>query len=125
MKPFDYLNSINHSKKDIMTDDLDEKAYTPFLINRSLSYFPDTAVIANEMNIYNSIDNRMQYDYYVNIVRKRKRFSKWAKAEKTKDIEAVKRYYGYSEQKARQVMPLLTPEAINKINKKVDTGGRK
>lgn len=108
-----------------MIDDITEKAYLPFIINRSLSYFQDSVLIANEMNVSNHIDNRMQYDYYMNIVRKRKRFSKWAKATANNDIEAVKQYYGYSEEKARQILPLLTPDNINTIKKKVDKGGRK
>ena len=124
-KPFDYVQSISYNKKNLMIDDITEKAYLPFVINRSLSYFPDTVLIANEMNVSNHIDNRMQYDYYMNIVRKRKRFSKWAKATANNDIEAVKQYYGYSEEKARQILPLLTPDNINKIKKKVDIGGRK
>ena len=124
-KPFDYVQSISYNKKNLMIDDITEKSYLPFVINRSLSYFPDTVLIANEMNVSNHIDNRMQYDYYMNIVRKRKRFSKWAKATASNDIEAVKQYYGYSEEKARQIMPLLTPDNINTIKKKVDKGGKR
>ena len=122
-KPFDYVQSISYNKKNLMIDDITEKAYLPFIINRSLSYFQDSVLIANEMNVSNHIDNRMQYDYYMNIVRKRKRFSKWAKATANNDIEAVKQYYGYSEEKARQILPLLTPDNINTIKKKVDKGG--
>jgi len=124
VKPFDYVQSITHTKKDLMVDDITEKAYVPFVINRSLSYFQDTVAIANEMNIASHIDNRMQYDYYMNIVRKRKRFSKWAKASGSSDIEVVKQYYGYSEEKARQVLPLLTPDNINVLRNKVSKGGK-
>jgi hypothetical protein len=124
LKPFDYVQSITHNKKDLMVDDITEKAYLPFIINRSLSYFQDTVLIANEMNIASHIDNRMQYDYYMNIVRKRKRFSKWAKSNGSSDIEVVKQYYGYSEEKARQVLPLLTPDNIKVLQQKVSKGGK-
>ena len=79
MNPYQFLNSINHTKKDIMIDDIAEKQYVPFVINRSLSYFNDTVLMANEMNINHHIDNRLQFDFLLNIVRKKKRFSKWIK----------------------------------------------
>ena len=125
MSPFDYLNAINYTKKDIMVDDIAEKAYNPFLINRSLSYFHDTVLAANEMNINHHIDNRLQFDFFINIVRKRKRFSKWFKPEEISDLETVKEYYGYSNEKARQVITLLSTEQINELRTKVAKGGRK
>ena len=125
MNPFEYVNSINYTKKDIMIDDIAEKAYNPFMINRSLSYFNDTVAMANEMNIHHSIDNRLQFDFLINIVRKRKRFSKWMKLTKESDVEVVKEYYGYSNQTARQAMTLLSPEQIKILEKKVNKGGRK
>lgn len=125
MNPFGYLNSINVSKKDIMIDDLAEKDYNAFLVNRSLSYFYDTIGVANIMNRYHQIDNKLQYHFLINIVRKRKRFSKWYKPETESDIEVVKEYYGYSNEKARQIMPLLSPEQITIIKEKVSKGGRK
>lgn len=125
MSPFDYLNSINHSKKDVMIDDLTEKSYNSFMINRSLSYFPDTVQFANLMNRYHHTDNKLQYHFLINIIRKRKRFSKWFKTETESDIEVVKKYYGYSNEKARQALPLLSPDQIKIIRQKVDQGGRK
>ena len=122
MNPFDYVTSINYSKKDVMED---EKTYNSFMVNRSLSYFSDTVVLANEMNRYHHLDNRLQYQFLINIVRKRKRFSKWLKPEVENDIELVKEYYGYSNEKARQVMSLLSPSQIETIKKKVNKGGRK
>lgn len=122
MNPFDYVTSINYSKKDVMED---EKTYNAFMVNRSLSYFSDTVVLANEMNRYHHLDNRLQYQFLINIVRKRKRFSKWLKPEVENDIELVKEYYGYSNEKARQVMSLLSPSQIETIKKKVSKGGRK
>jgi hypothetical protein len=124
MNPFEYVNAINSTKKDIMVDDLAEKAYAPFMVNRSLSYFPDTVLAANEMNRYHQIDNRLQFDFLINIIRKRKRFSKWDKKKIDGDVEVIKEYYGYNEQKALQVLPLLSPEQIELIRKKVNKGGR-
>lgn len=79
MSPFDYLNAINTTKKDIMVDDVAEKAYASFMVNRGLSYFPDTILFANEMNVNHHIDHRLQFDFFINIIKKKKRFSKWAK----------------------------------------------
>ena len=125
MNHFDYLNSINLTKKDIMIDDDCEKAYNSFMVNRGLSYFQDTIIIANEMNRHHQLDNKLQYQFLINMIRKRKRFSKWAKAQKESDIDAVKEYYGYSNEKARQVLTLLNSDQINELKNKVMTGGRK
>lgn len=125
MNPFEYVNSINMTKKDIMIDDLSEKAYAPFMINRSLSYFNDTVLMANEMNIKHHLDAKLQYQFLINIVRKRKRFSKWIKPELDNDIEVVKEYYGYSNEKARQALPLLSSEQRNELREKVSKGGRR
>lgn len=125
MNHFDYLNSINLNKQDIMVDDICEKAYNSFMVNRGLSYFADTVVIANEMNKHHQIDNKLQYHFFINMIRKRKRFSKWAKANKESDIDAVKEYYGYSNEKARQALTLLSPDQITIIKNKVSKGGRR
>lgn len=125
MNHFDYLNSINLTKKDIMIDDDCEKAYNSFMVNRGLSYFQDTIIIANEMNRHHQIDNKLQYQFLINMIRKRKRFSKWAKAQKESDIDAVKEYYGYSNEKARQALTLLSPDQITIIKNKVSKGGRR
>ena len=125
MNPFEYLNSINNTKKDIMVDDIAEKGYNSFMVNRGLSYFADTVVIANEMNRHHHLDARMAYDFLINIVRKRKRFSKWIKPETVSDVGVVKEYYGYSNEKARQALSLLTSDQINDLKKKVYKGGRK
>tara|TARA_X000001036_G_scaffold165178_1_gene156676 strand:+ start:3431 stop:3811 length:381 start_codon:yes stop_codon:yes gene_type:complete len=122
---FDYLNSINLTKKDIMIDDDCEKAYNSFMVNRGLSYFQDTIIIANEMNRHHQLDNKLQYQFLINMIRKRKRFSKWAKAQKESDIDAVKEYYGYSNEKARQALTLLSPDQITIIKNKVSKGGRR
>ena len=108
-----------------MVDDDCEKAYNSFMVNRGLSYFPDTIIIANEMNKHHQIDNKLQYQFLINMIRKRKRFSKWAKAQKESDIDAVKEYYGYSNEKARQALTLLSPDQITIIKNKVSKGGRR
>ena len=123
MNPFEYCNAINYTKKDIMIDDVAEKAYAPYMVNRQLSYFNDTVLAANEMNLKHHIDNRLQFDFFINIIRKRKRFSKWFKPEQISDLDVVKKYYGYSNEKARQVLTLLSTEQINELKNKVARGG--
>tara|TARA_B100000424_G_scaffold252848_1_gene229504 strand:- start:573 stop:950 length:378 start_codon:yes stop_codon:yes gene_type:complete len=125
MNPFEYANAINYTKKNIMIDDIAEKSYSPYMINRQLSYFPDTVLAANEMNRNHHLDNRLQFDFFINIIRKRKRFSKWFKPEQISDLDVVKKYYGYSNEKAHQVLTILTTDQINELKRKVMTGGRK
>ena len=125
MNHFDYLNSINYSKENIMHDNLDEKAYNSFMVNRGLSYFNDTVIYANEMNRYAHIDSKLQYDFLRTLIRKRKRFSKWTKEDKNSDIDLIKKYYGYSKEKAFQVLPLLSKDQLAFISKKLSKGGRK
>ena len=125
MNPFEFAIAINYTKKNIMVDDITEKAYAPYMINRQLSYFPDTVLAANEMNKNHHIDNRLQFDFFINIIRRRKRFSKWFKPEQISDLDVVKKYYGYSNEKARQVLTLLSTENINELKNKVAKGGRK
>ena len=124
MTPFDYLNTINDTKQDIMESEEDERSYVPFVINRSLSYFADTVGMANVMNQHHHVDKKLQFHFLINIVRKRKRFSKWAKADIITDIDTVKQYYGYSDSKARQVLPLLSADQLNTLRQKIFTGGR-
>jgi hypothetical protein len=125
MNPFEYLNAINYTKQNIMDDDLAEKSYNSFMVNRSLSYFNDTVLMANEMNINHHLDSRLQFEFFINIIRKKRRFSKWNKPETVSDVEVVKEYYGYSNEKARQVLTLLTSKQIDELKKKVYKGGRK
>ena len=125
MNFFDYLNSINYSKKDIMVDDIAEDEYNPFMVNRGLSYFQDTVLYANEMNKYHNLDHRLQFDFLINIVRKRKRFSKWLKPEIVDDLEIVKEYYGYSNEKAKQALFLLSKEDLQQLRIRTNKGGRK
>ena len=125
MNPFEYANAINYTKKDIMVDDITEKSYSSYMINRQLSYFPDTVLAANEMNRNHHLDNRLQFDFFINIIRPRKRFSKWFKPETENDVEVIKEYYGYSNDKARQVLCLFSKQQIEQLKQKVNKGGRK
>ena len=96
MNPFEYLNTINTTKKDIMVDDAAEKSYNAYMVNRSLSYFNDSVLYANEMNKYHHLDNKLQYHFLINSIRPRKRFSKWMKKSDQDSVEVVKEYYGVS-----------------------------
>jgi len=108
-----------------MVDDVAEKAYTPFMVNRGLSYFPDTVLFANEMNLNHHLDNRLQFDFFINIIRKKKRFSKWAKASELENIDVIKEYYGYSNEKAKSVLPLFNDEQIEIIKTRIYKGGKR
>lgn len=122
----DWLNSINHQKNDILEEDPDSvKQYPPYIINRCLSGFVDTIMFANEMNINSHLDSKLQYIYYLNSIRKKKRFSPWLKKDKINDIELIKQYYGYSNEKAKSALSLLNKEQINYIRKRLETGGKK
>jgi hypothetical protein len=124
MSPFDYVNAILQNKKKLIVDELTEKSYTPFLVNRSLSYHKDCVFYANEMNRYHQIDKKLQNDFLLNIVRSQKRpFAKWVKAEKSEDLECIKQIFGFSESKAREAVRLLSKEQIQKLKEQTDIGG--
>ena len=129
MNPFDFVNDINFGKKDIMTDsdnpELAESTYNPFLTNRALSYFPDTIQFANMMNNNSHIDNMLQYSFLLNIIRKRKRFSKWFKKNDDDVLQMVIDYYGYSVNKAKEALKILNNEQIEAIRVKLIKGGMK
>lgn len=127
MNPFDFVNAINLSKKDLMTgtenDELAEKDYKAFIVNKSLSYFPDTLLYANEVNKLAHIDNKLQFHYLLNSIRPAKRFSKWVKKEDSDDLEVIKEFYGYSNEKAYQALSILSKDQINYIKEKLEQGG--
>jgi hypothetical protein len=125
MNPFDFINSINHTKENLIVDDITEKAYNPYITNHQLSYFSDTVHIVNVLNKYHHLDKKLQYDFLLNIVRKRKRFTKWNKPDDVGNLEVVKEYYGYSNEKAKSILPLLSPEAIEIIKQRMYKGGTK
>ena len=124
MNPFDYVKAINTTKKNIMVDDITESEYQPFLINRSLSYFPDTVLYANEMNQYHHLPSRLQFDFFINIIKKRNRFSKWFKPSEIQSIDIIKEYYGYSNEKAKSVLSLLNNSQIEDLRQRIYKGGR-
>ena len=120
----DWLNSINQTKKNLLDEDPTlEKEYPPYIVNRCFSGHLDCIMFANEMNIHNNIPKKMQYDFYLNSLRKKKRFSPWLRQDKIKDLDYVKRHYGYSNEKAKQALRILTKEQLTFIKLKFDTGG--
>ena len=127
MNPFDYVNDINYNKDNIIKNsdntELAEKLYPPYLVNKALSQFPDTVRVVNEMNIHHQLDKKLQFDFLINIIRKKKRFSKWAKKQDDENLELVMLHYGYSYEKAKQVLPLLSDDQIITIKKKRFEGG--
>ena len=120
----DWLNSINQNKKNIYEEDPTAK-YPSYIVNRCMSGHLDTIMFANEMNLRPQLDSDMQYSFYLNSVRKRKRFSPWLRKDEIKDLDLVKRYYGYSNEKAKQALRILTNEQLNFIKSKFETGGTK
>jgi hypothetical protein len=128
INPFDYTNSISQNKKDLMrgtaNNKLAEKSYNPFLSNRSLSYHNDTVFFANEMNTRHQLDNLLQYDFLLNIVRPKKRYAKWSKNNNDGDVLIVKEYYGYNTTKALQTLSILSVDQLKIIKRKLQKGGR-
>ena len=124
MNPFDFVNAILQNKKQLVVDEATEKEYTPFLVNRSLSYHKDCIMYANEMNRRHMADKKLQYDFFLNTIRSQKRpFAKWVKTEKSDDLECIKQVFGFSDQKAREALRLLSNEQIQKLKEQTDTGG--
>jgi len=122
----DWLNSINQTKKNLIDEDSSlEKEYPPYIVNRCLSGHLDAVLFANELNQYHFLPKKMQYDFLLNSLRKKKRFSPWLRKDTIKDLDYVKRYYGYSNEKAKQALRILTEEQLNFIKSKFDTGGKK
>jgi hypothetical protein len=122
----DWLNSINFNKDNLIEEDPSTiKNYAPYIINRCLSGHLDCVMFANEMNKYSFLDKDMQYSFYLNSLRKKKRFSPWLRKEKVTDLEIIKQYYGYSNEKASNALKILTPEQINFIKQRLETGGSK
>lgn len=125
ISPFDFVNAIHHTKENLIVDDWSEKQYNPFVVNKSLSFGADTVIPANEMNSRPHLEKRLQFDFLnsINTIRPRKRFNKWLKAEKIEDLEVVKQYYNYNTEKAQQALRILSPDQINTIKERLNTGG--
>ena len=116
MKLSEYLNAINYTKDDLFADEEADKGYVPFVINRCLSYFPDTIMQVNELNVNPNVSKKMQFDYLRNAIRKRKRFSKWLKNTKDDRLESIKLHFGYGDKKALEAMRVLSDEKIDEIH---------
>ena len=126
MSPFDYVNSILQNKKPLIVDELTEKEYQPFLVNRSLSYHKDCILYANEMNRRHFLDKKLQFDFLLNTVRSQKRpFAKWVKSAKSEDLSCIKQVFGFSDNKASEVLRLLSKEQIQQLKEQTDIGGLK
>ena len=121
----DWLNSINQTKKNLIDEDPSiEKEYSPYIVNRIYSGHLDAIMFSNEMNQYHFLQKKLQYDFFLNTLRPKKRFSPWLRKDKIKDLELVKRYYDYSNEKSKQALRILTNEQLNFIRSKFETGGR-
>lgn len=123
ISPFDFVNAIHYTKEALMVDEWSEKQYNSFVVNKSLSFGADTVHAANEMNSRPHLDKRLQFDFLINTIRPRKRFNKWLKADKVQDLEVVKQYYHYNTEKAQQALRILSPDQINTIKERLNTGG--
>ena len=121
--PFDFVKSVSSDKTDIMVDDIEEKAYQPFLINKSLSYHQDSVFFTNEMNCRHGLDNRLQYVFFLNTLRKRQRFSKWSKPYVSKKLDVVKEYYQMSTREAKELYTLLSDKELRELKNRMNTGG--
>jgi hypothetical protein len=129
MKPFDYVNSISKTKKNMMQDTendaLAEKAYVPYIVNKALSYFPDTILHANLMNQNYHLNNRAQYTFLLNSIRPKKRFAKWVQDASNEDLNTVCAYYDCNTTRGQEYLSLLSSEQIEMIKKELETGGIK
>ena len=123
----DYLPAINHTKKNLMDSDdpMWEKKYPAFMVNKVLSGFQDTVMLSNEMNRNHFLDRDMQFQFLLNSIRSKKRFTPYVRRSKIKDIECVKEYYGYSNDKAKSALAILTKEQLKLIKERLYKGGTK
>ena len=122
----DWLNSINLSKDNLLDEDpLAEKDYPPYVINKCMAGHMDTILFANEMNLSHYLDKKLQYDFFINSIKTKKRYSPWLKKDKYDDLEVVKQYYGYSNEKARAALRILTEDQLQHIATKLNQGGKK
>jgi hypothetical protein len=122
----DYLKEINTDKNPLMDtdDEMWEKKYPAFIVNKCLAPFPDTIHLVNEMNFHNHLDKKLQFDFFLNSIRTRKRFTPWLKASKLNNLEYVKEYYGYNNEKAKSALKILNDEQIKAIKDSLNKGGR-
>lgn len=120
----DIIPSILQTKKCVINDEIDQKDYVPFVVNRALSYHLDCVLYANEMNMYNGLDKDMQYQYLLNSVRSMKRkFQPWQKSSTINDLDCVKEYFGFSNNKAKDALRILSEDQLSEIREKTHKGG--
>tara|TARA_Y100000389_G_scaffold11938_1_gene10867 strand:+ start:407 stop:799 length:393 start_codon:yes stop_codon:yes gene_type:complete len=122
--PFDFVKSVSSDKKNIMFDEIEEKSYAPFLTNKALSYHQDSVFFSNEMNIRHGTENRLQYLFFLNTLRKRQRFSKWQKPYTSKKLDVIKQYYEISTKEAKDYMSVLSDSDVRNMKKRMKTGGK-
>ena len=122
--PFDFVKSVSYDKKDLMVDEVEEKAYQPFLTNKALSYHQDSVFLTNEMNVRHGADNRLQYMFFLNTLRKRQRFSKWSKPYVSKKLDTLKEYYQISTREAKEYVNLLSDKQYRELKNRMKTGGK-
>ena len=122
----DYTNAINYTKEPLLDNEDEEwtKKYPPFIVNKCLAPFPDTILLVNEINQLHHLDKKLQFDFLLNSLRTRKRYAPWLKAKKLKNLEYVKEYYGYNNEKAKLALDLLNDEQISAIKRKLYKGGK-
>ena len=122
----DYLKAINQTKEPLLDteDEQWEKKYPSFIINKCIAPFPDTVMLVNEINQFHHLDKKLQFDFLINSLRPRKRYTPWMKAKKLENLEYVKEYYGYNNEKARNALNILNDEQISAIKTKLNKGGR-
>ena len=122
----EYLNAINVSKESLLDseDEMWEKKYAPFIVNKCVAPFPDTILLVNELNRYHHLDKKLQFDFLLNSLRTRKRYTPWLKAKKLKNLEYVKEFYGYNNEKAKAALDILNDEQISAIKRRLNKGGR-
>ena len=122
----DYLNAINYTKEPLLDteDDQWEKKYPPYIINKCIAPFPDSLMLVNEINQLHHLDKKLQYDFLINSLRARKRYTPWMKAKKLENLEYVKEYYGYNNEKAKSALDILNDEQISAIKTRLNKGGR-
>lgn len=125
INPFDFVNAISHTKENLIVDDWSERQYNPFIINKALSFGPDTVIQCNEMNSRPHLDKKLQFDFLCHIITKKQRYNKWMKKEKLEAIEIVKQYYGYNAKKAQEVLSILSKQQIDSLKQKLQKGGLK
>jgi len=122
----DYLNAVNHTKERLLDteDEAWEKKYPPFIVNKCVAPFPDTIMLVNEINQLPHLDKKLQFDFLINSLRPRKRYTPWLKAMKLENLEYVKEYYGYNNEKAKAALDILNDEQISAIKRKLYKGGK-